>query len=102
MIRGIVSEMTRAIAVFLLAFFCAGCGATARQAYVDPGMSRQEVIKRLGPPMAVVSKEELGVEYLHYRLPPLEPPGGGARLVEVVVPIHEGVVVSPDHFLGID
>ena len=84
----------------MLAGLFAGCAAS-QASYVNPGMSRQEVIKSLGPPLTVVAKDEIGVEYLYYRVPSLEKPEQGeGEPVDLVVPIHDGTVLSPGHPLG--
>ncbi len=86
----------RAIAATLLTVFFAGCATTAAPpSYVKPGMSRKEVIKRLGPPMTVLSRDDTGVEYLYYQFSETEAVDD-VDLGDLVVPIHEGVVLSPD------
>ena len=86
----------KAIPAVLLTVLFAGCATTAPSpSYVKPGMSRQEVIKRLGPPMTVISRDETGVEYLYYRFSETEAIDD-VDLGDVVVPIHEGMVLSPE------
>jgi len=94
--------VTRVLTIVLMCGTFVAC-ASPQPSYVNPGMSRQEVIRSLGPPLYVTAKEEQGVEYLHYRVPPLESKKAPKRelpsevLVDLVVPIHDGAVLSPDH-----
>jgi len=91
-------------AVFIMSWLAGGCAGTNQAntepvsdpvvrvtpGKVSPGMSRQDVIVALGPPMLVTRKSGLDTEFLVYHLPANRQAGGD--VVPLYIAIDEGKV----------